>query len=181
MADLHICTTWLLALSIYHTHFAHCTDGPAGNPKAIPDPKRYTEVPWDEVKAQEATNVDSDPASRPELKPTFGSYRLGDHNAVIRTLCNGSWDPLNRLIGVVTQWILLMMFLVKLSSWQCRILAPRCHVPVSIRGHRMRRQSHYVGRWKTLRWDQRREPKARYHDFASGLGHFTRAAWLYMS
>jgi len=53
--------------------------GPAGNPKATPDPKRITHVPWPEVKEQEQVHLQG----MPESRSPFGSYRLADHNAVI--------------------------------------------------------------------------------------------------
>jgi len=66
-------------------------DGPAGNPKAIPDPQRVTNVPWHEVRAQEEGTLAQlqmpEPVPAPVPAPTSpaGSYRLADHNAVLRT------------------------------------------------------------------------------------------------
>ncbi|KAG8835307.1 hypothetical protein FRC17_004089 [Serendipita sp. 399] len=57
--------------------------GPAGDPSAPPDPKEYTQIPWDEVKAKKER------AAHPELYPDRepliprGSFQLVDRNQVI--------------------------------------------------------------------------------------------------
>ncbi|KIK67405.1 hypothetical protein GYMLUDRAFT_156530 [Collybiopsis luxurians FD-317 M1] len=55
--------------------------GPTGNPGAVAAPKRYTEVPWEEVKQDEAKH----PPARPKSMPApAGGWRLSEQNPSLR-------------------------------------------------------------------------------------------------
>ncbi|KAF8577750.1 hypothetical protein K439DRAFT_1417934 [Ramaria rubella] len=55
--------------------------GPSGNPETTAEPKRYTQVPWEEVK--KLRDEKEHHQARPQPGTTSGSYRLADHDAVI--------------------------------------------------------------------------------------------------
>ncbi|KAJ3775029.1 Mechanosensitive ion channel-domain-containing protein [Lentinula raphanica] len=62
--------------------------GPTGNPNATPQPKRYTEVPWDEVK-----RADQGKSSRPLSVPApAGGWRLSDSNPSMRDDADNVFD-----------------------------------------------------------------------------------------
>ncbi|GLB37046.1 putative mechanosensitive ion channel [Lyophyllum shimeji] len=54
--------------------------GPKGDPDAVPDPTRYTKVPYEEVKAKERRAAQNHPQS--QARPSHG-WQLADSNAVI--------------------------------------------------------------------------------------------------
>ncbi|KAJ4002056.1 Mechanosensitive ion channel-domain-containing protein [Lentinula boryana] len=62
--------------------------GPAGNPNATSQPKRYTEVPWEEVK-----RADQGKTSRPLSMPApAGGWRLSDNNPSLRDAAGDDAD-----------------------------------------------------------------------------------------
>ncbi|KAJ4483406.1 Mechanosensitive ion channel-domain-containing protein [Lentinula aciculospora] len=62
--------------------------GPAGNPNATPKPKRYTEIPWEEVK-----HADQGKASRPLSMPApAGGWRLSENNPSLRDDSDNIFD-----------------------------------------------------------------------------------------